>query len=261
MVVSIASSCRSRGIGGVHGLDHAILYVVLRATNLKHTLTIHGCQVVEIHIGLVKHHDFTSLKPRTQVASLGVFVELGGIHDDRLWEKALKIQVHMALGRRLSAPVSRPVHAIGRQLDRGRVHGVDRLVEPSQIAPAHLASGRRRVLLLQVFHHLSVQGLSHQRTPFPVGMTQRVLCWSRRPANRREHRLIHPQTVAHIVQTHRMSHLRVDQTDHMTPRRKLAAPVIDSVQLRQPFCQLRFCQMRRNQVAYLPQNCVRNPLD
>lgn len=74
-------------IGGVQGFNHAILHVVLGATDSENAVMIHGCQVIKIHIGLVKHHYFSGLKSRAQIPCLGVVVKFGCVNNDALGRK------------------------------------------------------------------------------------------------------------------------------------------------------------------------------
>ena len=243
-----------RIVGGVQGFDYATCQVVLRAADPEDAFTIHVRKVVEVHIGLVKHHDFAGLKPGTQVSRLGIVVEFGRIDDDALRKKALKIQPDVALGRRFPPPVFRPVHALGHQLDGGRVHGVYRRAEAAQIPPADLTLGKLRTHCHQMLHDLPVQRLGHRSASLAVGITQRIFRRGRRSPNRSQRAGVHSQPVTHIIQADRMGQMSVDQAHQMTPWRKPATLFINPIQLSQPLH-----QVRRNQVAYLPQNRVRKP--
>lgn len=239
-------------IGGFQGLDDAAIEVFLGSGDPEDAIGLQTGQVVKIHVGLVKNNDFTGLEPSTQFPRLGVIVKPSGIDDDTPRQETLQVQPDVTLGGRLAAPMLGPIQALGHQLDGGRIHRMDRPVEPPQVLAPELAVPEGRALGCQNLKHLPVQRFRHQTRPFPVRMTQRVLRGGCGPSYRCQHRLVHAQPVTHIVQTHRVSQLGVQQTHHMTPRRKPPAPRLYPVQLRQPVH-----QMRRNQVAYLSQYRVR----
>ncbi len=146
----------------------------------------------------------------------------------------------------------RPVHAVGHQLDRGRVQGVNHLVEPPQISPPHLSFRKARRLIHQVRHDLPVQGLGHPAVAHPVGMAQVVAARRRRAANAGERPGVHAQRVTDVVEPDGVRHLREDQRDHVAPRRERPALGIHAVF----FGQARD-QMPRNQVAQLLEDGIR----
>ena len=167
---------------------------------------------VEIQVGLVDYHDFAFLQRGAKFPRLSVIVELGRIDDGALGQEGLQVHAQMALCRRLPAPVLRPVHAVGHQLDRGRIQGVDDLAETAQVAMSNLAFCEARRLIHHVLHDLPVHGLRHPAVAHPVRMAQIVATRWRCPANRAQRPGIHAQCVADIVEPDGVRHLREEQT-------------------------------------------------
>lgn len=238
--------------GRVQRLDHAILQVVLGPADPPETSLRKFEEMLEVQIGLVKHHDFAFFQPRAKFSRLSAVVEPGRVDDCALGQKGLQVQPQMAFRRRLPAPVLRPVHAVGYQLDRGRIQGVDDLAETAQIAMPNPAFCKSRRLIHQVLHDLPVQGLCHSAVPHPVRMAQVVAARCRRPANRAQCPDIHAQRIANVVEPDGVRHLREEQRDHVTPRCERPAPGIHAVFFGQT-CD----QMPRNQFAQLLEDSIR----
>ena len=236
----------------VQRLDDAILQVVLGPADPPEAAPRKFKKVIEVQVGLVEHHDFALLQRGAKPPCLPAVVELGRVDDGALGQEGLQVQPQMALRRRLPPPVLRPVHAVGHQLDRGRVQGVNHLVEPPQISPPHLSFRKARRLIHQVRHDLPVQGLGHPAVAHPVGMAQVVAARRRRAANAGERPGVHAQRVTDVVEPDGVRHLREDQRDHVAPRRERPALGIHAVF----FGQARD-QMPRNQVAQLLEDGIR----
>ena len=119
-------------VGGGQGLDDAAREIILGPADPKDPVGLQAGEMVKVHVGLVKHHDFPGLKPGAQFPRLGAIMEPRGIDNDAPRQETLQVQPDMTFGGRLPASVLCPVQALGDQLDGGRIHGMDRPVEPAQ---------------------------------------------------------------------------------------------------------------------------------
>ena len=230
------------------GANHAAVHVVLGSADPPYTPSGKFIEVVELRVGLVKNSDFTALELVAEALCLRAVMLLCRVDNHTLRKKALQVEPQVALGGRLPAAVFRPVHAVGNQLDRGRVHRVNGFVEAPEVSAAHLALGKPRNRIHQVLHHTPVKFLGHVRIANPVGVTEVVARWRHRPPYRRERGRIHLQGVTHIIEPKRMSQMRIKQRDRMAPRRKATAPGVDTMLVRKARN-----QVPRNQIAHLLQ--------
>jgi len=234
--------------GRLEGADHTAVHVVLGPANPPDAPFGKFIEVIELCVGFIKHGDFTALELVAKRLGLRAVMMLGGIDNRALRKKALQVEPQVAFGGSLPAAVLGPVHAVGYQLDRCRVHRVNGFVEAAKVSAAHLALGKPRNRFHQVLHHAPVKLLGHVGIANPVGVTEVVARWRNRPSYRRERGRIHLQGIAHIVEPNRMRHVCVKQRDGMAPRRKAAAPGVDTMlpgKARN--------QVARNQIAHLLQ--------
>ena len=106
-----------------------------------------------------------------------------------------------------------PVHAIGHQGDRRRVHRMDRALETPGNA-LQISKGLPEELL----HQLGIAP--------PVGMTERVAYWRPSPAKKTQARKPKSQRIAHIGRRDAVAHLRVEQAHHVTPGIEAASKLL-----------------------------------
>ncbi len=123
----------------------------------------------------------------------------------------------MGFGRRLAPSVLGPVHAIGHQLQDGRVHDMDGYLEAEGRSPAPPRHESRR-LFAQVAHHLPKQLLGHLRGPFPVGVGKSVAARCRRTPNTRQRSRVQLEGITQVIQADAMAQLRIAQAHHVAPR-------------------------------------------
>ena len=233
-------------------LDHAVVQVVFGSADPVDAAFVQVAQVVKIQVGLVEHYDFTGLQGRAQGVRLAAVVKPGRVNDGALRQKRLQVQAQMALGRRFPAPVLGPIHAVGHQLNGGRIERMDGFAKPPQIASPNPTFGKTRALVHQMFHHRPVQRFRHPTVPHPIGVAQVVPTRWRRPANRFQGTRVHAQGIADIVQPNRVCHLSVQQRNHMAPRSECPTLVVHTEFLGQMEN-----QMAWNQIAQLLENGVR----
>ena len=110
-------------------------------------------QVGKIHVCLVKNHDFSLGKPGAKLLRPDAVVLPGGIDDGEPRQEAPQVHSQVTFGRGFSPPMLRPVHARSHQLDRGRVHHVNRPLELARKPFAGLAADKGRGQVAQVFRH------------------------------------------------------------------------------------------------------------
>ena len=196
-----------------------------------------------VDIGHVKYGDFARFQASAQLMRLGAVVSLGRIHDREGRQETLQIQPQVQLGGRLAPPVLRPVHAVGEQLDRRGVQHMHRPFEAAGQA-AELHAAEPRMQRLEVRQHPPEKLLGHFRVARPIRVRQPVPAGRLRSPNRRQRGPIRPQRIGHVVQSDRVSELRVQHAHDMAPRRDVPRP--DSVRTRK----LRH-QIRRNEFTDL----------
>src|SRR5439155_17944754 len=163
-------------------------------------------------------------------------------------QKTLQVEPQMTLGRRLASPMLGPVHTVGHQLQRGRIHQVDHPLE-AEGKPATPATSKTRTEILQVLQSLPKQLLCHDRVTLPIGIGKRVALGRSSPTNRREGSRVQRQSIANVVESQTMGQLREEQREHVTPGGVGARLLLDarlSGQLRD--------QVIGNVVANLTQN-------
>ena len=69
----------------------------------------------EVHVTLVKQHDFAAFDPGAQLARPLVVVLAGGVDDHKVGQQTLQVEPHVRFGGGLAPPVLGPVHAVGHQ--------------------------------------------------------------------------------------------------------------------------------------------------
>src|ERR1700678_1590639 len=235
-----------RGLG--QALLHPACHVVLGAGDEEDAPLHERPEVPEVDVRFVENHDFSLEEAGAQLPGPRVVVLTGRVHDRKARQEALEVQPQMALRSRLAPAVFRPAHARGHQLDRRRVHRVDRTAEPPGYPAFPAASNKRGTRRLQVPEHGAEQLLGHRAVPHLVRMAERVLGWRPCSPNAEERTGAQPQGVADVVQAQRMADLRVQHRDHVAPRTVRSALFINARFPRR----LRH-EVRRNQLAYLAQ--------
>ena len=238
----------SRGFERAH---HLVLHVVLGPTDPPDASFRQLEEVLELVVGLVEHGDFAGFEGGAKLSGLRAIMVFGRVDNGALGQKALQIQTQMTFGCGLPATVFRPVHTVGDQLDRGRVDRVDRLAEPAEIAPAHLAFGKPRNRVHQMLHHIPVERLGHVRVANLIGVTQIIARWGNRPAKGRKCSFVHLERIAHIVESDRMGKVGVHQRNYMAPRCERPASGFYAMLLRKVRD-----HVPGNQIAQLLQGCI-----
>jgi len=229
---------------GAELANRTVLHVVLRPRNPEHTPVLQIEEVLEVQISLVKHDNLPLLQRRTDLPCLLAVVKSRRVHHRVRRQHRMQVQVHVALRRRLTAPMLRPVHAVSNELYRCGVHRMNRRVEPTQVAAANPLRAERGDQRRQVFEHPPVKGLRHARVSRAVCIRKRVALRWRRPPYRSQPRSVQLQPITDVIEPHRVGQLPVDVCRRVTPRRELAR-----VDLELPR-KLRH-QVTRNQLAYL----------
>jgi len=244
----------ARVVRRVQPLDPPILKVILRPGHPPDPAPCQVEEMPEIDVRLVKYGDFAAIQRGADLPRPTVVVILGRIDDGASRQKRLQIQPQVALGRRLAPTVFRPVHAVGHQLNRGRVHRVNHFAKAAQESATDFAACKARRLRHQMVHHPPVQRLRHRAVSLPIRVAEGVAARRRRPPNRRQHPGVHPQRIAHVVQADRVRQLRMHQRHRVAPRQKGATLLVHPVLLRY----FRH-QAGRNQIAQLLQHGVTMP--
>lgn len=199
-------------------------------------------------IAAIKHHDLPSLEPRAHLPHALHIVLPRRLDDGEGRQQAAQGQPQVALDRRLAGVVVGPVDARSHQLHDRRINQVD--IAPKTVHRSSAAAGAKTGKgTPQVAQHLPEQRFGHPTIAPPIGVTQRIARGRRRSPQRAQRRRPQPQPITHIVQTQRVTQLRVQQRHHMAERTKRARLFIHPVLARQ----LRH-QIRRNQFDQLAQH-------
>src|ERR1017187_6408807 len=205
-------------------------------------------EVEQVQIGFVENHDLPGQQARAHLPSfLGVTVARR-VHDGKPRQKTLQVEPQMTFGRRLAPPMLGPVHAVGHQLNGGRIHQMDHPLE-TEGKPGPPPATKARTETLQVLQGLPKQFLSHEGVALAIGIGKGVAFGRGRSTNGREGAGVQGQRVANVVESQTMGQLREEQREHVTPRRVSARVVLHasfSGQLRN--------QMIGNEVANLTQD-------
>lgn len=236
---------------GVESPNHIVLHVVLRPADPPNAALGQLEEMLELRVGLIKHGDFTGFEPSTKLYRLCAVMMLGRVDDSALRKEALQVKTQMALRSGLSSSVLSPVHAVGNQLDRGRIHRINSLTEAAQVSPAYLALRKARNRIHQVLHHTPVKLFGHVGISNLVGMTEVVARWRNGSADRGKRGRVHLKRIAYIIKAKRMGEVSVQQRNRVAPRCVRPAVGIDSMLL----CKVRD-HVARNQIAHLLQGCI-----
>src|SRR5664280_311095 len=231
-----------------HLLDHFVSHVVFGAGDPEHAALIQILQVPEIHVPLVKQHDFAALDPGAQFPRPFVVVLAGGVDNHKVGQQTLQVEPHVCFGRRLAPQVVGPVHAVGHQFhDRG-VHHVNRHLE-TKGWPSAPSCGKSRRLLTQVTHHPPKELLGHLGWALSVGVRKSVAARRRCPTNAGQRPRVQLQRITQIIQADAMAQLPVEQAHDMAPGVERPRLILRS---RDPGNLGYF--MHRNVIANLPQD-------
>src|SRR6266498_2275191 len=109
--------------------DHPKLHPLLSARHPGYPALEQLEEVEQIQIGFVENHDLPGQQARAQLPSLLGVAVTRRVHDSKSWQKTLQVQPQMTFGRRLAPSMLGPVHAVGHQLNGGRIHEVDHPLE------------------------------------------------------------------------------------------------------------------------------------
>ena len=174
--------------------------------------------MAEVHVSLVKYDDFAGLDAGAHLpGALGVGV-LGGVHDGKARQKTLQIQPQMTFGGRLAPSMLGPVHARGDQRNGGRIHQVDRPLEPADKSLAGFAADKARGQITQMLEDRPEQFLGHLRRPYFVGMREVVAAGRSGPSETGQRPRMQLQRIADVIETDAVGQLRIAQGNHVTPR-------------------------------------------
>jgi len=163
-------------------------------------------QVEEIHIGLVKHHDFPSQNARANLPRPRAVVLGGSVDHGERWQEAVQVETQVHFGGSLAAAVFGPVHAACHQLDDRRIHGVDAHLEAPQQPLALLARGEGRAGVLAMTEHRPEELLDEKRVALLVGVGEGVPGrWGDSEAGERLG--LEPKPITDIIESHRVGEL------------------------------------------------------
>jgi hypothetical protein len=230
-------------------IDHVEDEVVLGAGNPEDAALDQSPEVAEINVSLVEEDDLPGTNAGANLpGALGVVVA-GRVNEGEAGQEAVEVEPQVALGRGLAAAMLGPVHARGHQLDRGGIDHMNHAAETARQTPASLSGGEPRVEAAQMLQHRPEQLLPQRGVTSAIGVGQIIARRRSGRADADEQARMQSQAVADVVETDGVGQLRVEQRDHMTPRRigsRLALHSGLSGQLGH--------QKRRNQIANLVQD-------
>ena len=133
-------------------LSHNVeAHVVLGASNPNHVSLMQVMQMGKVHVGFVENDNFSGanrLAKSPRHFRIGV---LAPVHDGKIRQKGLQIQIQVHFRRRFLLPMLRPVHAFRNELNRCGIYHVDRSPEPPRQPRIVPISGYElRVLFLDI---------------------------------------------------------------------------------------------------------------
>src|SRR6266516_2636004 len=140
-----------------------------------------------------------------------------GVNAGAAGNKTFQVQPQMTLGRRLAPPMLGPTHAVGHQLNGGRIDQVNHPFE-AQGKPWPPATAKAWAQALQMLQHLPEQLLSHGGVAQPIGMRKGIAPRRAGSADRRQGTGMQLQSIADIIQSQAVGQLRIEQRDDVAPR-------------------------------------------
>ena len=163
----------------------------------------------EVNVSLVKYDDFTRLDPRAHLPRpLGIVVP-GGVDNGKARQKTLQVQTQMAFGGGFPPPMLGPIHARGNQLDGGRVHQMNRPLEPPDKSFPRFATDEARREIAQVFEHRPEELLRHRRRADFVGVGQIVAAGRSGSPQAGQRTRMQAQGITHVIEPDAVSQLRI----------------------------------------------------
>ena len=195
----------------------------------------------------VRDGDVAALQVRGELCRAHGVVVRGVLHDGEGGKPVAEVERHVELRGGLLAAVPRPVEAVHRQLDRGRVDGEHRRLDPEAVAPVRPAPELWGDAS-EVVVHPPVEVLGHGGRARRVGVRERVAP-RHGHAHRRPERLVRGSDVADRVERLCLRHLAVEHRRDMALRGE--RPALHLVRLR-GFRD----ELARNDVDYLTDNRV-----
>ena len=225
-----------------------VAQIVLGSGDPEDVTTRETEEVGEVDVGFVEDGDLARLQPSAQGQCPRVVMMRGFFDDGKSREECLQVQSQMHLGRSLASTVLGPVHAVGNQSNRRGIDRVDRSLETTGQATVATRRSELRIERLEMTQDTPKQFLHHVAVAVLVGMRKRITAWCDRASNGSQLRSVVAQTIADVVQPDRMSELREQQADHLTPRGKGPSLLVHTVLLRK-FCR----QMRGDEFTKLMQ--------
>src|SRR6056297_2426352 len=111
-------------------LDNTIFHVVFGTCNQENTSPVKVTEMWKINVCLIKNGYFTAFETHTEPISFGGIMRRSFFDQSKLRQKRLKIQLHMTLCRGFTPAMLCPVNAVGNELNRGRVNGINCPLKP-----------------------------------------------------------------------------------------------------------------------------------
>lgn len=105
--------------------DDAALQVVLGAGDPGNVAHGEVCQMIEVHIGVVKDNDFTRVNIGAKLAHPTAVIFGGGVHDGAAEQEGLKVESDVTLRGCFAAAMFGSVQGTGHHLDGGGMHNTN----------------------------------------------------------------------------------------------------------------------------------------
>ncbi len=237
-----------------HGLeDHALLF----PQDEEDAAFRQPVQEAQVHVGPVGQQHVAVLQALAQRVRPRRVVVRGVLHDGEGGQHGADVQAHVRLGRGLLPAVPRPVDAVERELERGRVDGEDVALQAEDEAAVLRVLREGRAYRPEMREHGPVELLRDLRVALPVGVGEGVALRRGRSPDAVQLRLVETGRVADFVQAARAGDLPVEQGQHVAGagERPDVGPDLLRDPVRQPF---------GNPLDDLPQggvSCLRWPRD
>ena len=210
--------CCDRLLKRFHDLH---FHVALLPRHEPHAAFVQAVHEPEVRVGAVGGDDISALQMRGKFGRPHGIVVRGVLHDGEGRQAIAEAERHVELGGGLRAAVLRPVKAVHRETDCGRIDGEHRGLDPEAVSLVRSMSELRSDAG-EIPVHFPVQVLRHRGRPHCIGVRERV-AMRHGDAHRLPQRLVRQRDIADRIERFGFRHLTVEHRRDVTLGRKRAA--------------------------------------
>ena len=201
--------------------DDLHFHVALLPRHEPHAAFVQAVHEPEVRIGAVGGDDIPALQMRGKFSRPHGIMVRGVFDDGERRQTIAETERHVEFGGGLRAAVLRPVEAVHRETDRGRIDGEHRGFDPEAVSLVRSMSELRSDAG-EIPVHLPVQVLRHRGRSHCIGIRERVAV-RHCDAHRLPQRLVRQRDVADRIERFGFRHLTVEHRRDVTLGRKRAA--------------------------------------